>query len=163
MISNVQTTPWHWYSVKMSPRFVLGRENVPCAEALNKSLKADCTDFTEKWLYPFYPMGTHFTHQTLANEFKPKHVFYRTKCMAKWRNLERVWSSWNIFQLSSLKMLNFLTTFDKQFCGSTKPGDYYDKFMVLSAPSLPPTLISQTETQRIDQEGIHPPKSLREK
>ena len=29
-------------------------------------------------------------------------------------------------------MLNFLTTFDKQFCGSTKPGDYYDKFMVLS-------------------------------
>ena len=62
--------------------------------------------------------------------------------MAKWTNLERVWSSWNIFQLSSLKMLNFLTTFDKQFCASTKPGDYYDKFMVLSCPSLPPTLIS---------------------
>ena len=54
--------------------------------------------------------------------------------MAQWTNLETVWSSWNIFQLSSLKMLNFLTTFDKQFCGSTKPGDYYDKFMVLSAP-----------------------------
>ena len=52
--------------------------------------------------------------------------------MTKWTNLERVWSSWNIFQLSSLKMLNFLTTFDKQFCGSTKPGDYYHKFMVLS-------------------------------
>ena len=33
--------------VKMSPRFVLGRENVPCvAEAVNRSLKADCTDFT---------------------------------------------------------------------------------------------------------------------
>ena len=31
----------------MSPRLVLGRENVPCiAEALNRSLKADCTDFT---------------------------------------------------------------------------------------------------------------------
>ena len=30
----------------MSPRFVLGRENVPCvAEAVNRSLKADCTDF----------------------------------------------------------------------------------------------------------------------
>ena len=30
----------------MSPRFVLGRENVPCvAEVLNRSLKADCTDF----------------------------------------------------------------------------------------------------------------------
>ena len=57
--------------------------------------------------------------------------------MAKWTNLERVWSSWNIFQLSSLKMLNFLTTFDKQFCGSTKPGDHYDEFMVLSGPPPP--------------------------
>ena len=33
----------------MSPRFVLGRENVPCvAEVANRSLKADCTDFTIK-------------------------------------------------------------------------------------------------------------------
>ena len=32
--------------VKMSPHFVLGRENVPCvAEVVNRSLKADCTDF----------------------------------------------------------------------------------------------------------------------
>ena len=32
----------------MSPHFVLGRENVPCiAEVVNRSLKADCTDFTE--------------------------------------------------------------------------------------------------------------------
>ena len=31
----------------MSPRFVLGRENVPCvAEVVNRSLKADYTDFT---------------------------------------------------------------------------------------------------------------------
>ena len=31
----------------MSSRFVLGRENVPCvAEVVNRSLKADCTDFT---------------------------------------------------------------------------------------------------------------------
>ena len=30
----------------MSPRFVLGRKNVPCvAEVVNRSLKADCTDF----------------------------------------------------------------------------------------------------------------------
>ena len=30
----------------MSPGFVLGRENVPCvAEVVNRSLKADCTDF----------------------------------------------------------------------------------------------------------------------
>ena len=31
----------------MSPRFLLGRENVPCvAEVVNRSLKAHCTDFT---------------------------------------------------------------------------------------------------------------------
>ena len=31
----------------MNPRFVLGRKNVPCvAEVVNRSLKADCTDFT---------------------------------------------------------------------------------------------------------------------
>ena len=31
----------------MSPRFVLGRVNVPCvAEVVNRSLKANCTDFT---------------------------------------------------------------------------------------------------------------------
>ena len=31
----------------MSPRFILGRENVPCvAEVVNRSLRADCTDFT---------------------------------------------------------------------------------------------------------------------
>ena len=30
----------------MSPRFVLRRENVPCvAQVVNRSLKADCTDF----------------------------------------------------------------------------------------------------------------------
>ena len=32
----------------MSPRFVLGRENVPCVvEVVNRSLKADCTDFIQ--------------------------------------------------------------------------------------------------------------------
>ena len=31
---------------EMNPRFVLGRENVPCvAEVVSRSLKADCTDF----------------------------------------------------------------------------------------------------------------------
>ena len=36
----------------MSPRFLLGRENVPCvAEVVNRSLKADCTDFTDFTLY----------------------------------------------------------------------------------------------------------------
>ena len=35
--------------IEMSPRFVLGRENVSCvAEVVNRSLKADCTDFKHK-------------------------------------------------------------------------------------------------------------------
>ena len=34
---------------EMSPRSPLGRENVPCvAEVVNRSLKADCTDFTNE-------------------------------------------------------------------------------------------------------------------
>ena len=33
--------------IEMNPRFILGRENVPCVtEVINRSLKADCTDFT---------------------------------------------------------------------------------------------------------------------
>ena len=32
--------------IEMSPRFILGRENVPyVAEVVNRSLKADCTDY----------------------------------------------------------------------------------------------------------------------
>ena len=43
----------------MSPRFVLGRQNVPCvAEVVNRWLKADCTDFT-----------------TIAQKFKQSLVF----------------------------------------------------------------------------------------
>ena len=35
--------------IEMSPRFILGRENVPCvAEVVNRSLKADCTDYTHQ-------------------------------------------------------------------------------------------------------------------
>ena len=38
----------------MSPRFVLGRENVPCvAGVVNTSLKADCTDFRPKFALNF--------------------------------------------------------------------------------------------------------------
>ena len=35
----------------MSPRYALGREKVPCVtEVVNRSLKADCTDFTCLWV-----------------------------------------------------------------------------------------------------------------
>ena len=41
----------------MSPRFVLERENVPCvAEVVNRSPKADCTDFTREDMQ--YESGT---------------------------------------------------------------------------------------------------------
>ena len=42
----------------MSPRFVLGRESVPCvAEVVNRSLKADCTDFTLNKLKQTFVLG----------------------------------------------------------------------------------------------------------
>ena len=41
----------------MSPHFIHGRENVPCiAEVVNRSLKADCTDFRQ--LEPLPPKPT---------------------------------------------------------------------------------------------------------
>ena len=37
--------------IEMSPRFILGRENVPyVAEVVNRSLKADCTDYTAEFV-----------------------------------------------------------------------------------------------------------------
>ena len=62
--------------IEMSPRFALGRENVPCvAEVVNRLLKADCTDFTDfteerisvvETILPefryYYVDGLHFSH-----------------------------------------------------------------------------------------------------
>ena len=51
----------------MIPHFVLGRENVPCvAEVVNRSLKADCTDFTmgsisRVYLQMFVDITVYFT------------------------------------------------------------------------------------------------------
>ena len=43
----------------MSPRFVLGQENVPCvAEVVDRSLKADCTDFNNDKLLAKFHFGT---------------------------------------------------------------------------------------------------------
>ena len=40
--------------IKMSQRFVLGRENVPCvAKVVNRSLKADCTDFKHNCYFAY--------------------------------------------------------------------------------------------------------------
>ena len=44
----------------MSPRFILGRENVPCvAEVVNRSLKADCTDFGKVYFVKISVGGIH--------------------------------------------------------------------------------------------------------
>ena len=54
----------------MSPRFVLGRENVPCvAEVVNRSLKADCTDFSCLYFLINVPNGKFCN---VNNEFKSK-------------------------------------------------------------------------------------------
>ena len=42
----------------MSLRFILGRENVPCAaEVVNRSLKADCTYFNTLELYFIFKLS----------------------------------------------------------------------------------------------------------
>ena len=43
----------------MSPRFILGRENVPCvADVVNRPLKADCTDSTNIIPESFFIFGS---------------------------------------------------------------------------------------------------------
>ena len=57
----------------MSPCFVLGRENVPCvAEVVNRSLKADCTDFTSTYVYAggLSVLGLAISGYLLYNTFK---------------------------------------------------------------------------------------------
>ena len=55
--------------IEMSPRIVLGRENVQCvAEVVNRSLKADCTDFTADKSYcleRLHGLSAHTTVETL--------------------------------------------------------------------------------------------------
>ena len=46
--------------IEMSPRFILGRENVPCvAEVVNRSLKADCTDLYRAFCDPDLKAPSH--------------------------------------------------------------------------------------------------------
>ena len=53
--------------IEMSPRFILGRENVPCvAEVVNRSLKADCTDYTYRDLLSV-ESGTDSTAEYMHN------------------------------------------------------------------------------------------------
>ena len=64
----------------MSPRFVLGRENVPCvAEVVNKSLKADCTDF----MHYFHPMIEHGLPPSLNLNHNAYSIFPRIQVRRK--------------------------------------------------------------------------------
>ena len=57
----------------MSPRFLLGRENVPClAEVVNRSLKADCTDFIME--LPHSDLGLSVCTHPFKNVFELFHV-----------------------------------------------------------------------------------------
>ena len=52
----------------MSPRLVLGRENVPCvAEVVNRSLKADCTDFNLAYMLTLFGL-LRLIHMIVAKE-----------------------------------------------------------------------------------------------
>ena len=54
--------------IEMSQRFVLGWENVPCiAEVVNRSLKADCTDFTSMFITSFPASCFNVTHTGKTN------------------------------------------------------------------------------------------------
>ena len=59
--------------IEMSPRFVLGQENVPCvAEVVNGSLKADCTDSTSiisLLMKPFYLLSPQNFSFQIVSEF----------------------------------------------------------------------------------------------
>ena len=58
----------------MSPRFVLGRENVPCvAEVVNRSLKADCTDFKTAVSPKTMTISTHLAISNSMSSFVPKY------------------------------------------------------------------------------------------
>ena len=55
--------------IEMSPRFILGRENVPCvAEVVNRSLKADCTDFRKLIFWAAYSVPDLFNYKQVNRE-----------------------------------------------------------------------------------------------
>ena len=59
----------------MSPRFVLGRENVPCvAEVVNRSLKADCTDFNTVIILLRINLRREGTHPAGKSYISPVHT-----------------------------------------------------------------------------------------
>ena len=61
--------------IKVSPRFVLGRGNVPCvAEVVNRSLKADCTDFTQSEMRRTLVCKFFFTLKLLPDKVFSRHV-----------------------------------------------------------------------------------------
>ena len=87
----------------MSPRFVVGRENVPCvAEVVNRSLKADCTDFTNAFTVSSENIFTNhdFWHVTLILDFcalimVTRDSFLKTVAQVNsYRNASSLLTSW---------------------------------------------------------------------
>ena len=57
--------------IEMSPRSILGRENVPCvAEVVNRSLKADCTDYTIQ-ITPYQQDSVAIHNKTSTDSLNP--------------------------------------------------------------------------------------------
>ena len=80
----------------MSPRFVLGRENVPCvAEVVNRSLKADCMDFSMA--------GRCLLSKDLHNLFRIKTLHFSSGIQAE------KWSALSLTVGFFLKKIGFLS------------------------------------------------------
>ena len=103
--------------IKMSPRFVLRRENVPCvAEVVNRSLKADCTDFTQFFVIEIVPSAvlslTDYLKQeifyispdvysiccilTFCNQAVPDQVMTCSKCVTQAAYDQRFQAAYNL-------------------------------------------------------------------
>ena len=75
----------------MSPRFVLGRENVPCvAEVVNRSLKADITDFTLSCAaFVEYQIRDTVASFPISTKYARSEIWYR------------IWKTLNFYKLLS--------------------------------------------------------------
>ena len=63
--------------IEMSLCFILGRENVPSvAEVVNRSLKADCTDFTDVFTHKHIelPASSYICSQAHMYEIKINYI-----------------------------------------------------------------------------------------
>ena len=89
--------------IEMSPRFILGRENVPCvAEVVNRSLKADCTNYTISFERPVnYLCGA-------WHVFPPKYE--------AWTHFNRPWTEYQCQGVAWTLLIMFTESVNRSTC-----------------------------------------------